>query len=168
MRRVLPLLVAELWVAVAICAVSALQASAIAALVSRALGPASSPPPERVLHESAPPARQLPPLACVARALEGGVEPARRADPPPTPRSWLGGVRLVPSPLGLRVQGAGPGSLLGALGLADGDVITRVGALDARRPDAALFALSRLRAGGDVELGVWRNGNPVTLTYHVR
>lgn len=83
-------------------------------------------------------------------------------------RTLLGRARLVPRPDGLELRGIEAGSLLASLGLAEGDRLQRVSGVDARRPEALLLAMSRLRNGGDLDLELRRGGKTVPLRYSLR
>lgn len=143
----------------ALCLVSALQARGVVALIEHGIGEPTPPP-----GPACPPP---PPVADPQRVTRA----AGASTPPPVPPSasaLLGGARVALAPRGLALRGVRPGSLLDAIGLVDGDVITQVNGVDARRPEAALLALARLRNGGDFAVGVLRGERELVIRYRVR
>lgn len=74
-------------------------------------------------------------------------------------------VRVVPSfregrPVGFKIASLRPGSALDQLGLASGDVVTRIGDLAVDTPEHALTAWLRLRGAPAVDLVLERAGQP--------
>jgi general secretion pathway protein C len=69
---------------------------------------------------------------------------------------------------GVQLDGLRGTSLLGRLGMQNGDVLNRVNGLDISTPDRALEAYSRLRTADHVTLSITRNGQPVSLDYNIR
>jgi len=59
-------------------------------------------------------------------------------------------------------------SLLGRLGMQNGDVLNRINGLDIGSPDRALEAYSRLRTSDNLQVSVTRNGQPVNIDFHIR
>lgn len=143
----------------ALCLVSALQARGVVALIEHGIGQPTPPP----VPACPPP----PPAAAAPRVAHSLVAPAPPAVPPRA-LPLLGGARVALAPRGLALRGVRPGSLLDAIGLVDGDVLTRVNGVDARRPEAALLALARLRNGGDFAVGVLRGERELVIRYRVR
>lgn len=68
---------------------------------------------------------------------------------------------------GLRLYGIRRGSVVSALGLENGDVVTAVAGHPVGSPDDALAAYSLLRGRSDTTLAIERRGQPLTLSYHV-
>jgi membrane-associated protease RseP (regulator of RpoE activity) len=95
--------------------------------------------------------------------------------PPPRPsslRDLLGPVRTVPEReagklVGLRLFGVRPGSLLGQIGLRNGDRIDSINGYSIADPEQALLAYARLRAAEDFKLRVSRAGQPLEIAYHL-
>jgi general secretion pathway protein C len=81
--------------------------------------------------------------------------------------------RLVPhqengQTVGMRVYGIRRSSLLGRLGVQNGDMLRSMNGFDLNDADAMLTALGRLRTASDLSLSVVRRGSPVTIDYSVR
>jgi len=67
--------------------------------------------------------------------------------------------------VGVRVFGVRPDSLLGLLGLENGDVLTHINGLDIASPDHCLEAYTRLRTSDRFTLEVERGSRRLALTY---
>jgi hypothetical protein len=96
----------------------------------------------------------------VDRALEEGSERMRLT-------------RIVPEQhdgkvVGVSVFGISPDSLLGMLGLENGDTLQTINGYDISTPEIALEAYARLRTATELTVRLKRHGAPVTLRYHIR
>jgi general secretion pathway protein C len=69
---------------------------------------------------------------------------------------------------GVQMFGLRGSSLLGRLGMQNGDVLNRINGLDIATPDRALEAYSRLRTADHITVSVTRNGQPVNLDFNIR
>ncbi len=69
--------------------------------------------------------------------------------------------------VGVQMFGVGETSLLGRLGMRNGDTLNRINGLDIATPDRALEAYSRLRTADHIQLSVTRNGQPVNLDFNI-
>jgi hypothetical protein len=81
--------------------------------------------------------------------------------------------RIVPEThdgkvLGITVFGVAPESLLGQLGIENGDTLQTINGFDISAPEVALEAYARLRTATDLTVRLKRHGAPVTLRYHIR
>lgn len=81
--------------------------------------------------------------------------------------------RLVPHEengqvVGMRVYGIRRSSLLGRLGVQNGDMLRSMNGFEMNDADAMMTALGRLRSSNDLSLSVMRRGAPVTIDYSVR
>ncbi|MBL8602580.1 MAG: hypothetical protein JNK72_11715 [Myxococcales bacterium] len=70
--------------------------------------------------------------------------------------------------VGVQLFGVRGNSLLGRLGMQNGDVLNRINGLDIASPDRALEAYSRLRTSDHLQVSVTRNGTPVNIDFHIR
>jgi general secretion pathway protein C len=70
--------------------------------------------------------------------------------------------------VGVKLYGIRRSSLLGKLGLQNGDMLRTINGFDMASPDAALEAYSKLRTASDLSVSVVRRGNPVTMEYGVK
>ena len=100
------------------------------------------------------------PRSAVDRILENQAELMRTTRIMPQEQ----GGRVV----GVQLFGVRANSLLGRLGLNNGDVLNRINGLDIASPDRALEAYSRLRTSDNLQLSVTRNGQPVNIDFHIR
>jgi general secretion pathway protein C len=80
--------------------------------------------------------------------------------------------RIMPQSVGGRVVGVqlfgvSENSLLGRLGMRNGDTLSRINGLDIATPDRALEAYSRLRTADHIQLSVTRNGQPVNIDFNI-
>lgn len=69
--------------------------------------------------------------------------------------------------VGVQMFGVGENSLLGRLGMHNGDTLNRINGLDIATPDRALEAYSRLRTADHIQLSVTRNGQPVNIDFNI-
>lgn len=88
------------------------------------------------------------------------------------PLSALGRVRVVPEqrdgkPVGLRLFGIQPTSLLGTLGLKSGDRLETINGFSVASPEKALEAYARLRTAARLDVHIVRSGQPVDLTLRI-
>lgn len=100
------------------------------------------------------------PRAAVDRILENQAELMRTTRIMPREQ----GGRVV----GVQLFGVRANSLLGRLGLSNGDVLNAINGLDIASPDRALEAYSRLRTSDNLQISVTRNGQPVNIDFHIR
>ncbi|MCA9592910.1 MAG: general secretion pathway protein GspC [Myxococcales bacterium] len=70
--------------------------------------------------------------------------------------------------VGMRVLRIRPDTLLGKLGLANGDVIQSINGFQLSAPDKALQAYARLRTASNIALKVERKGKPMTIDLHIQ
>jgi general secretion pathway protein C len=121
-----------------------------AALTAAELNPGAGPaPPSATLAPTEAPSAQTPSL-----------------------RQLLGPVRGVPEleagkPVGLRLFGVRPGSLLMQIGLRSGDRIDSINGYSIAEPEQALLAYARLRDAEHFKLRVIRSGQPLELDYEL-
>ncbi len=69
---------------------------------------------------------------------------------------------------GVQLFGVRPNTLLGRIGLQNGDLLNRINGLDIASPDRALEAYSRLRSSDHLQVSVTRNGQPVNIDFNIR
>jgi general secretion pathway protein C len=69
--------------------------------------------------------------------------------------------------LGVRLYGVRPGTLLGALGVKNGDRIDSVNGFSVGDPQRALEAYARLRTAEDLTFEMLRDGRRMTLSVHI-
>lgn len=112
-----------------------------------------------------------PPIAGAATASDGARNLDRSAlegggiNP-------LSGLRVVPElrdgkVIGLRLFGIRPGSLLGTLGLKNGDRLEAINGFDLTSPEKALEAYARLRTAKRLSVQLDRVGKPVTIDLNI-
>ena len=70
--------------------------------------------------------------------------------------------------VGMRVSRVREGTLLGVLGLKNGDQIQSINGFDLTDPQKALEAYGRLRTADKLTLAVTRNGSPVSMNYNIQ
>ncbi len=81
--------------------------------------------------------------------------------------------RIVPheengSVVGVKLYGIRRNSLLGKLGLQNGDLLRTINGFDMASPDSALEAYSRLRSANNLSVAVVRRGRPMSLDYDIQ
>ncbi len=81
--------------------------------------------------------------------------------------------RIVPEKkdgkvLGIRLLRVRPDTLLGTLGLQDGDRLEKINGFDITSPEKALEAYARLRTAGNLSVSITRKGKPVTIDFNIR
>ena len=70
--------------------------------------------------------------------------------------------------VGVKLYGIRRNSLLGRLGMQNGDLLRTINGYDMSAPDSALEAYSRLRGADHLTVSVVRRGNAMTLDYNIR
>lgn len=70
--------------------------------------------------------------------------------------------------VGVKLYGIRRNSLLGRLGLQNGDMLRTINGFDMTSPDSALEAYARLRNAEHLSVSVVRRGQPQTIDYNVR
>jgi hypothetical protein len=90
----------------------------------------------------------------------------------PRPLAQLGPLRIVPEQkggkvVGLRLFGVRPTSLLGTLGLKNGDRLDSVNGFEVGNPEKALEAYARLRNASRLQLRLDRAGQPVQIDLNI-
>ncbi len=99
------------------------------------------------------------------RALEAIV--SRQAE-------LMGSLRITPvrgeggEVTGLRVRGVKPDSVLGTLGVKDGDQLQRINGYDLANPQSALEAYSKLQNADKLVLSLGRGGKPMDIALRVQ
>ncbi len=81
--------------------------------------------------------------------------------------------RIVPETkdgkvLGIRLFGIRPDTLLGTLGLQNGDRLDAINGFNMGSPEKALEAYARLRTASSLEVNVNRRGAPVAISLHIK
>jgi general secretion pathway protein C len=69
---------------------------------------------------------------------------------------------------GIRLLNIRPDTLLGKLGMAQGDMLRTINGFDMTSPEKALEAYAKLRTAPQIQVGVVRNGKPVTIEYNIK
>lgn len=70
--------------------------------------------------------------------------------------------------LGVKLYGIRRNSLLGKLGLQNGDLLRTINGFEMSSPDSALEAYARLRNANNLTVAIVRRGQPTTLDYDVQ
>jgi general secretion pathway protein C len=70
--------------------------------------------------------------------------------------------------VGVKLYGVRRNSLLGKLGLQNGDLLRTINGYDMSRPDSALEAYSRLRNADNLTVSVQRRSQGLNVSYHIR
>jgi len=81
--------------------------------------------------------------------------------------------RIVPETkdgkvLGIRLFGIRPDTLLGTLGLQNGDRLEAINGFNMGSPEKALEAYARLRTASQLDVTVNRRGTPVSIVHHIK
>ena len=81
--------------------------------------------------------------------------------------------RIVPEKengkvVGIRLLRVREDTLLGTLGLKNGDRVEKINGFDITSPDKALEAYARLRTAGNLSVSITRNGKPMTIDFNIR
>lgn len=102
------------------------------------------------------------------------VSPTLSAQPRITaaPLALLQSVRVVPEQMNgkvvrLRLFGIRPASLLGTLGLKNGDRLESINGFDVTNPEKALEAYARLRTAPHLQLRLVRSGRPLEVDLNI-
>lgn len=70
--------------------------------------------------------------------------------------------------VGVKLYGIRRNSLLGRLGVQNGDMLRTINGFDMSSPDSALEAYARLREADNLTLSVVRRGQPTTIDYNIQ
>lgn len=70
--------------------------------------------------------------------------------------------------VGMRLMGIRQGSLLGSLGMANGDVLTAINGFEMNDPQKMLEAYSKLMKADHLTATVMRAGRPVNIEFHIK
>jgi len=86
--------------------------------------------------------------------------------------SLMKSARVIPSEengrvVGVKLYGIRRTSLLGRLGVRNGDMLRTINGFDMTSPDSALEAYSRLRSADKLTLAIKRQNNEMTLEYNI-
>lgn len=81
--------------------------------------------------------------------------------------------RIVPETkdgkvLGIRLFGIRPDTLLGTLGIQNGDRLDAINGFNMGSPEKALEAYARLRTASSLDVNVNRRGAPVAIAFHIK
>jgi general secretion pathway protein C len=85
----------------------------------------------------------------------------------------MSAARIVPHEengrmMGVKLYGIRRNSLLGKLGLQNGDMLRTINGFEMSSPDSALEAYARLRNANNLSVAIVRRGQPTTLDYEVQ
>jgi general secretion pathway protein C len=70
--------------------------------------------------------------------------------------------------VGIRLFGVRPNTLLGTLGLQNGDRLETINGFEMASPEKALEAYARLRTANKLAIKITRRGQPVTLDFNIK
>lgn len=70
--------------------------------------------------------------------------------------------------VGVKMYGIRRNSLLGRLGVQNGDMLRTINGYDMSSPDSALEAYARLRSADHLTLSIVRRGSPATIDYNIQ
>jgi general secretion pathway protein C len=76
--------------------------------------------------------------------------------------------RITPDAVGIRLSGVRAGSLLGALGIQNGDCLEKINGFDLTNVEKALEAYARLRTADHLTVSLIRNGRETNLDYDIK
>ena len=151
--------------------------------------PAAAPPPPEVSAAVPPPAAATPTPGLVASGsiseteLDSGIK-AEGETKFTVQRSFVDRVlqnqaeimrsaRIVPHEengqvIGVKLYGIRRNSLLGKLGLQNGDLLRTINGFEMSSPDTALEAYAKLRTASNLSVAVVRRGRPMTVDYDIQ
>jgi general secretion pathway protein C len=106
------------------------------------------------------------------QAVELNVDRSVIQRPLPAQAALTSSVRVVPEQLngkviGIRLFGIRPATLLGSLGLQNGDRLETINGFDITDPEKALQAYARLRTATHLRVHVNRRGSPVDIDLNI-
>lgn len=70
--------------------------------------------------------------------------------------------------VGVKLYGIRRNSLLGGIGMQNGDLLSTINGFDMASPDSALEAYTKLRSASDLTVTIQRRGRDVNMQYHIR
>ena len=70
--------------------------------------------------------------------------------------------------VGIRLFGVRPDSLLGTLGLENGDRLSSINGFEVSDPQRALEAYARLRTADRLSVSINRKGKPMTIDFNIK
>ncbi len=70
--------------------------------------------------------------------------------------------------VGVKIYGIRRSSLLGRLGIQNGDMLRTINGFDLTQPDSVLEAYTRLQSADRLSMSIERRGAPVNMDYQIR
>jgi len=80
----------------------------------------------------------------------------------------FGRMRIAPDKEGLRLGGVRPDSLLGTIGIQNGDHLQKINGFDIADPHSALEAYSKLMSASNLVISATRNGQPLNFDIKIQ
>lgn len=77
----------------------------------------------------------------------------------------LSKIRIAPDATGIRIMKVPPSSILGVLGIEEGDRLSKAGGIELTSPEKIMELFARLRTFERLSVVVERKGKPVTMDY---
>jgi len=154
--------------------------------------PAAAPPPSEPVAAATPPGvtpptTAMPGLTAAGSITEGELDQGIKSEAETkftVQRSFVDRVlqnqaeimrsaRIVPHEengqvIGVKLYGIRRNSLLGKLGLQNGDLLRTINGFNMSSPDTALEAYAKLRTANNLSVAVVRRGRPLTVDYDIQ
>lgn len=80
----------------------------------------------------------------------------------------LAKIRVVPDATGIRIAKVPPSSILGVLGIEEGDRLVKAGGIELTSPEKIMELYARLRTFEKLSIVVERKGKPMTMDYVIK
>ncbi len=79
-----------------------------------------------------------------------------------------GNIRARGTKEGMRISGIKPDSVLGEIGMQNGDLLSDINGFDMSDPEKAVDAYAKLRKAGKLDMTMMRDGSPVTIKIQIK
>lgn len=79
-----------------------------------------------------------------------------------------GSIRARGTKEGMRLSGIKPDSVLGEIGMQNGDLLSGINGFDMSDPEKAVDAYAKLRKAGTLDMTMMRDGSPVTIKIQIK
>ncbi len=79
-----------------------------------------------------------------------------------------GSIRARGTKEGMRISGIRPDSVLGEIGMQNGDLLSDINGFDMSDPEKAVDAYAKLRKAGKLDMTMMRDGAPVTIKIQIK
>jgi general secretion pathway protein C len=130
--------------------------------------PVMAPPPSVSMAPSSSVAGKIRQISETQFEVDRSAVEQTIANPAELMKARIFPVRDGDRVVGMRLMGVRPGTLLGSLGMQNGDVLTSINGFEMNDPQRMLEAYSKLMKADRLTATVMRGGRPVNIEFHIK